>query len=315
MCEYPSPNDWICRIKCGRWEGIEAYFSGHGYSPHRHDTYAIGRTLAGVQSFNYRGAMRHSVPGGTIVLHPDEKHDGHAGTREGFKYRMIYVKPSLIQEVLGGKPLPFIANGISNNPRLLRVTNVLLQSLDNSLESLEEDDAIYDLAIALSKINGATRKTQPLDYSAAKRAQELIHDGIAQPITLDELARYAGRNRWSLSQDFRLLFGTSPHRYMTMRRLEITKISLLGGDSLAEAAMAAGFFDQCHMTRHFTKAFGLSPAKWRKIHLISKMIQLTEVGGSRHEPPRCDDATIPSGGRDGAEHGAVPAGAVAPGVL
>lgn len=263
--EHPSPKDWIYRPKVSKWERIEAYFSGHGYGPHRHDTYAIGLTLAGVQSFNYCGEMRHSLPGGTIVLHPDEKHDGHAGTQEGFKYRMIYVKPSLIQEVLGGKPLPFIANGISNDPRILRVANVLLQNLDNSLDSLEEDDAIYDLAIALSEISGATRIIQPLDYLAAKRAKELIHDGIEQSITLDELASHAGRNRWSLSQDFRQLFGTSPHRYMTMRRLELIKISLVRGDLLADAAIAAGFFDQCHMTRHFTKAFGLSPAKWQKI--------------------------------------------------
>jgi AraC-like DNA-binding protein len=263
---HPSPKDWIYRPKCSsRWERIEAYFSGQAYGPHRHDTYAIGRTLAGVQSFNYCGATRHSLPGGSIVLHPDEKHDGHAGTREGFRYRMIYVKPSLIQQVLGGKPLPFVANGLSKDPRILRVTNVLLQSLDNSLDTLEEDDAIYDLAIALSEISGASCKNQPVDYLAAKRAQELIHDGIEQPLTLDALASHAGRNRWSLSRDFRLLFGTSPHRYMTMRQLELTKVYLLRGNSLAEAAMAAGFFDQCHMTRHFTKAFGLSPGKWKKI--------------------------------------------------
>lgn len=42
--------------------------------------------------------------------------------------------------------------------------------------------------------------------------------------------------------------------------------------------------------------------------LTCKMIQPTEVSSSRNEPPDCDDLTIPSGGRDGAEHGAVPAG-------
>jgi hypothetical protein len=36
-------------------ERLEAYFAGHGYDPHRHDTYAIGVTLSGVQLFDYRG--------------------------------------------------------------------------------------------------------------------------------------------------------------------------------------------------------------------------------------------------------------------
>ena len=53
--------DWIVRApRSERMERIEAFFSGHGYEPHRHDTYAIGRTLAGVQSFHYRGGQRHS---------------------------------------------------------------------------------------------------------------------------------------------------------------------------------------------------------------------------------------------------------------
>jgi AraC-like ligand binding domain len=35
---------------------------------HRHDTYAIGRTLSGVQSFHYRRGLVHSQPGRTIVI-------------------------------------------------------------------------------------------------------------------------------------------------------------------------------------------------------------------------------------------------------
>ena len=44
-----TQKDWVLRApQAGRMERIEAFFSGHGYDPHRHDTYAIGRTLSGV---------------------------------------------------------------------------------------------------------------------------------------------------------------------------------------------------------------------------------------------------------------------------
>ena len=89
-------------------ERIEAWFHGKAYAMHRHDTYAIGRTLDGVQSFHYRRNRRDSLPGNTIVLHPDEAHDGQAGTDEGFRYRMIYVETSLLQDVLGGRAFLFI---------------------------------------------------------------------------------------------------------------------------------------------------------------------------------------------------------------
>ncbi|MFM0318928.1 AraC family transcriptional regulator [Paraburkholderia nemoris] len=246
-------------------ERIEAFFHHAGYAMHRHDTYAIGRTLAGVQSFRYRGSTRNSLPGGTMVLHPDEPHDGQAGTRDGFHYRMIYVDPALFQQALGGKPLPFIEGGLSNDPRLFAATESLLRTMDLAIDSLEQDDALYELAIALDAVAGGAATRRPVDYLAAERAREYMLGSLDSAVTLDELAAAAGRDRWSLSRDFRALFGTSPHRYLTMRRLDLVRRLAVQGVSLADASAAAGFADQSHMTRHFKRAWGVAPAHWLKM--------------------------------------------------
>jgi AraC-like DNA-binding protein len=34
------------------------------------------------------------------------------------------------------------------------------------------------------------------------------------------------------------------------------------GETLAEVAVATGFADQSHLTRHFKKAFGMTPGGW-----------------------------------------------------
>ncbi|MFI8740779.1 AraC family transcriptional regulator [Stutzerimonas zhaodongensis] len=266
MNRLSTEGDWLERAAPStKMERIEAYFRGHGYTPHRHDTYAIGRTLAGVQSFHYRQSMRHSLPGGTIVLHPDEIHDGEAGTNAGFRYRILYIEPSLIQDVLGGEPLPFIVGGLSHDPRLLAATSRLLHSLDTALDPLEEDDAIYDLAQALKVAGGKPHGRKAVDYVAAERARTFIHDALDQSITLDDLVQASGRDRWSLSRDFRALYGTSPYRYITQRRLAEARYRLLAGQSLTDAALESGFFDQSHMTRLFTQAFGISPARWLRM--------------------------------------------------
>lgn len=266
MAKGNKASDWIHRASCSsKLERIEAFISGYGYDLHRHDTYAIGRTLSGVQSFQYRGQERHSLPGRTIVLHPDEAHDGQAGTDDGFQYRMIYVEPALIQQILGGRPLPFIKDGISSDPRLYAATNALLQSMDSPIDALEEDDALFDLAHALSAASGVSTGKQNFDYAAAERARQFIHSAIDRTITLDELAAQSGRDRWSLSRDFRLLFGTSPYRYLTMRRIDLVRSMLMYGESLVDAALIAGFVDQSHMTRHFSKTYGLSPSRWLKM--------------------------------------------------
>jgi AraC-like DNA-binding protein len=54
---------------------------------------------------------------------------------------------------------------------------------------------------------------------------------------------------------------------MIMRRLETVKFYLAQGESIVNAALNAGFFDQSHMTRHFIKTFGLTPTQWKMINI------------------------------------------------
>ena len=248
-------------------ERIEAFFAGRGYEMHRHDTYAIGRTLSGVQSFHYRGARRDSVPGGTIVLHPDEVHDGQAGAEGGFYYRMIYIEPAQIQSALGGKPLPYVPNGISQDARLFAAIGTLLGGLDHRFDELEYADAVGELATALDGASDsrAVRVPGTPDYAAAQRARAYLDDMAETPVSLGDLEAAAGASRWQLSRDFRRFFGTSPHRYLVMRRLGRVKGALKSGMALAEAAADAGFADQSHMSRHFKRAYGMTPAHWVKL--------------------------------------------------
>src|SRR5919201_3104724 len=93
-------------------ERAEVYLTACRFEPHRHDTYTIGVTTAGVQTFRYRGARRISLPGQLVVLHPDEIHDGAPGTADGFGYRALYVAPELVHAALDGSALPFVADPV-----------------------------------------------------------------------------------------------------------------------------------------------------------------------------------------------------------
>ncbi|RKP43653.1 AraC family transcriptional regulator [Pararobbsia silviterrae] len=259
-------SDWVVRAHPAEGvERIEAWFHGKAYAMHRHDTYAIGRTLEGVQSFSYRRNRRDSLPGNTIVLHPDEAHDGQAGTDEGFRYRMIYVAPALFQDALGGQALPFLEGGVTTDPRIAAATESLLLRVDHVFEPLERSDALAELAHALAAVSGMPRARGKGDYFAARRAREYLHANLTRVVTLEEVETATGRDRWSLSHDFRTFYGTSPYRYLTLRRLDAVRRLLLTGVSLANAATDAGFADQSHMSRHFLKTFGLTPGRWLQI--------------------------------------------------
>ena len=69
-------------------------------------------------------------------------------------------------------------------------------------------------------------------------------------------------DRYQLARHFRRVMGTSPHRYLVMRRLDRARRELQAGAGLADAAVAAGFSDQAHFTRHFRKTYGMTPGRW-----------------------------------------------------
>ena len=53
--------DWVRgREPIGGVELLRAWFGGRAYARHRHDTYAIGVTEAGVQMFDYRGRVERA---------------------------------------------------------------------------------------------------------------------------------------------------------------------------------------------------------------------------------------------------------------
>jgi AraC-like DNA-binding protein len=114
-------------------EFAEAHLTTCAFEPHRHDTYAIGITLAGVQTFRYRGERRVALPGQVHVLHPDETHDGAAGTEAGFGYRIVYVDPALVCSALGDRALPFVADPVQP---FTRVVASLLADIDEPISDL-----------------------------------------------------------------------------------------------------------------------------------------------------------------------------------
>jgi AraC-like DNA-binding protein len=79
------------------------------------------------------------------------------------------------------------------------------------------------------------------------------------------LEAVTGLTRYDLARQFRLLYGTSPYRYLLMRRLALAREQIARRRPLSEVALDAGFADQAHFSRLFKAAFGLTPARYRAL--------------------------------------------------
>jgi len=269
-CQGKVPG-WIASTRTGH--GVElfrAWFGGEAYQKHRHDTYAIGVTDSGVQVFDYRGSVRASTAGQVLVLYPDEAHDGRAGTDEGFGYRIVYVEPSHLAEALRalcGRPrsLPFVSEPVSANAELARAVDDAFRA---PLESLAVDGLVVDLARGLmaGQREGCPKDTaRHVDARAVGRARQFLDAERTRVVHSAELESITGLSRFDLARQFRFMLGTSPYRYLLMRRLEFARERIHRGRPLAEVACDAGFADQAHFTRVFRSAFGLTPARYRAL--------------------------------------------------
>ena len=263
--------DWIRSTgPIGGVELFQAWFAGAAYETHRHDTYAIGLTDCGVQVFGYRGAQRSSTAGQVVALYPDEAHDGRAGTAEGFGYRIVYVEPSCLADalrVLRGRPspLPFVREVVSANARLSRA---IRGAFHTRLEPLAVDSLVLDLAEGLAEgAGGAARpaSSRSADVRALERARQFLEAEKTRVVHSSELEAATGLTRYELARQFRVLFGTSPHRYLLMRRLDFARQLIRLGRPLADVALEAGFADQAHFTRAFKSGSGLTPAVYRSL--------------------------------------------------
>ena len=117
-------------------ERAEVFISTRGFDPHRHDTYGIGVTTAGVATFRYRGSQRVCLLGQMQVLHPDETHDGGPGTDDGFGYRILYIPPELVRGALGGRALPFVADPVQEAKPKARPIVALLADIDDPISEV-----------------------------------------------------------------------------------------------------------------------------------------------------------------------------------
>jgi AraC-like DNA-binding protein len=246
------------------------HLSSLAFEPHRHDTYAIGITTVGVQTFRYRGSRRICLPGEVHVLHPDEEHDGAAGTTDGFGYRILYVAPEALRGALGGRPLPFVADPVSRLPAVVQPIKAIVSGLDEPVSDLRAAElavAVADLLTWLGR--GPPRPRAEIDAPAVEGVRAYLAAHAAEQTTASTLEGIAGVDRWSLARQFRLALGTSPDRYRTLRRLGMARVALEQGRPVAHAAVEAGFADQSHLTRQFKRAYGMTPSCWQSLRGVT----------------------------------------------
>ena len=122
-------------------------------------------------------------------------------------------------------------------------------------------------ALTLELAVGMARRGDDRAPDWLPRVEEYLHAHFAEQLRLDDLAKTAGVHPSHLNRVFRTRHGLSIGEYARRLRVESASRELATTNTpIAEIAASAGFADQSHFSRVFSRIMGTSPARYRKLH-------------------------------------------------
>ncbi|GGA51678.1 transcriptional regulator [Nitratireductor aestuarii] len=250
-----------CRIN-----GVDAVSAdtSHAFGRHTHDQFGIGVILRGAQKSMSGRGMVEAEAGDVITVNPGEVHDGTPLGASSRAWRMLYFDPA----ALAG-PIFALTNGDTDSAELSHpamrdaITATYFLSLFRAITDLHgghtEIEARENLLLMLARLIERRNRERSGAPKSIEQARARIDDDPSAPLSLAELAAIGGVSQFQLLRGFSKMTGLTPHAYLVQRRLQRARQMIAGGTTLADAAQAAGFADQSHMTRLFVRFYGMSP--------------------------------------------------------
>jgi len=209
--------------------------------------------------------MVEAGPGDVITVNPGEVHDGMPVGDAGRSWRMLYIDPSLVADIIRDASEGKAAEGEFSHPvlsdgraarRFRGLFSLLTREREDFVPGTEE--RLFALIASMMHPPEPAGASDGIPGAIAL-ARSRIDDDPAMPLTLSDLAQTCGLSRFQVPRGFTRATGLTPHAYHVQRRIQLARRLIAGGIPLAEAALGSGFADQSHMTRVFVRSYGVSP--------------------------------------------------------
>jgi AraC family transcriptional regulator len=128
--------------------------------------------------------------------------------------------------------------------------------------ALAIDGLMLEIVAELGRL--ADRLKQPPKSHWVEEVREILSSRFTDTPSLAELAESVGVHPVHMAREFRKRFGCATGDFVRRLRIEQACDALTTSDAtIAEIALAAGFYDQSHFSNTFKKITGMTPAAWR----------------------------------------------------
>ncbi|MFZ5828632.1 MAG: helix-turn-helix domain-containing protein [Planctomycetota bacterium] len=163
---------------------------------------------------------------------------------------------------------------------------VLRWYLSSKIPLFDSHGKVIGIAGAMRDVAKAGVLFEP--YREMEGVLKWVFSHYAEAIDVGQLARRAKLSVSQLDRRFKRLFQTTPQQFVLRVRINAACRLLAESDqTVAKIALATGFYDQSHFTKHFRRQMGLTPRAYRdryaRVGVIGDRIPLPSRsrGGAR----------------------------------
>lgn len=259
---------FIETIGYSAWERIFDRPDGYPY-------YHWLQTLEGEGSFEFQGGQVMLTPGKGVLLTPFTPH----------RYFPVSDRWSTVYVTFGGAAASAILDSLDMNVSALYTetekvsfADAIRDMIDKAgrdpeFSGLESSTEMYHFLMLLRKFG--RRNDQPSlsqFYDKLRPVVQWMERNRSANIGLPEIAEQAQMSVSYLNELFQDAFGMSPYSFLIRLRIREAKKIMIAtpGMALKEVAAMTGFNDVSHFVATFRRKEGITPAKYRELHLSSQ---------------------------------------------
>jgi AraC-like DNA-binding protein len=259
----------FCAVQKGPIDGVHAVHmdSARAFDKHWHDYFGFGLMDRGGQvSASGRGQVQ-ALAGQIITTNPGEVHDGVPLQKHARRWRMVYMRPDVLAEMVGRESVE-LTRPVLDDPLLHHVFDTLFRHWAPmpaaGVNAMQEESLTHAVGLLVRHYGCEPPADERRVSMAAIR--ECLLDQLHAPPTLAALAANAGLSRYQLVRQFSKAHGLPPFAWLQQHRLRRAQALIVKGLPLSDAALNSGFSDQSHLTRAFTRYLGFTPGAWQRAH-------------------------------------------------
>lgn len=185
----------------------------------------------------------------------------------GGEYLLMHItEPDLLTDFQASSPRKIFHGDKLAVILAWQIRALLLQSYPDPLLLEEKASLFLQQGLALRN----TRTTACSQYSKDKNVHaqilDYIEDQLDTALNLEVMAAMANMSLLRFLRSFAHATGSTPHTYITERRLQKARALLSNSNlSIVDIAADCGFAHQSHMGSAFKSRLGLSPQQYRKL--------------------------------------------------